>query len=70
MLIPHILLHESEVIHLDELDVKCIDVLSQYCIYLIKEKRFCDARDIGIAIEKVLNTQKTNKIYGTLSSEK
>jgi len=42
---------------IEPLDEKCIEVLSEYLISLIKQKRFCDARRIGNAIEDVLNTQ-------------
>ena len=43
---------------MEPLNEKCIEILSQYLIYLINEKRFCDARKVGDAIEKVLNTQQ------------
>ncbi len=42
---------------MEQMDEKCLNALSEYCIYLIKERRFCDARKIGNAIEDVLNTQ-------------
>ncbi len=42
---------------MDSLYDNCINALSEYCIYLIKQKRFFHARMIVNAIESVINTQ-------------
>jgi hypothetical protein len=46
---------------MDTLYDRCIDVLSQYCIYLIQQKRFCDTRLVGRAIDAVLNSTAESK---------
>lgn len=58
------LVKKKERIDMENLDEKCLDALAVYCIELIKQKRFCDAKRIGTAIEAVLNTQRPEKGYG------
>jgi hypothetical protein len=52
---------------------KCINALSDYCIFLIKKRAFCKAKAVGQAIEMLLNSpvEATCEVrIGTVSDER